>query len=144
LETKLILISPRLSQENGMPHLTVHALEGDLAGREAALAQALTDSIAAVYGEWARELVTVQLIGVAVGRWAVGGRLVETASPAVTLAVREAMFARPDAEERIRQLIASLTDATASVFGEPSRARTTVELVATPAGRTGVGGRPEE
>ena len=60
-----------------MPHLTVHALEGDLAGREAALA-------------------------------------------------------------------AALTDATASVFGEPSRARTTVELVATPAGRTGVGGRPEE
>ena len=84
-----------------MPHLTVHALEGDLAGREAALAAALTDSIAAVYGEWARELVTVQLIG-------------------------------------------SLTDATASVFGEQTRARTTVELVATPAGRTGVGGRPEE
>lgn len=126
-----------------MPHLTVHALEGDLAGREAALAQALTDSIAAVYGEWARELVTVQLIGLPVGRWAVGGRLVRTASPAVTLGVREAMFARPDAEERIRQLIGSLTDAVASVFGEQSRARTTVELVATPAGRTGVGGLPE-
>jgi phenylpyruvate tautomerase PptA (4-oxalocrotonate tautomerase family) len=144
LETKLILISSRLSQENDMPHLTVHALEGDLAGREAALAEALTDSIAAVYGEWARELITVQLIGVPVGRWAVGGRLVRTASPAVTLGVREAMFARPDAEERIRQLIASLTDAVASVFGEQSRARTMVELVATPAGRTGVGGLPEE
>jgi phenylpyruvate tautomerase PptA (4-oxalocrotonate tautomerase family) len=144
LETKLILISPRLSQENGMPHLTVHALEDDLAGREATLAEALTDSIAAVYGEWARELVTVQLIGVPVGRWAVGGRLVRTASPAVTLGVREAMFARPAAEELIRQLIASLTDAVASVFGEQSRARTTVELVATPAGRTGVGGVPEE
>ena len=127
-----------------MPHLTVHALEGDLAGREAALAPALTDSIAAVYGEWARELVTVQLIGVPVGRWAVGGRLVGTASPAVTLGVREAMFARPDAEGAIRRLIASLTDAAASVFGEQSRARTTVELVATPAGRTGVGGVLEE
>ena len=46
-----------------MPHLTVHALEGDLAGREAALAAALTDSIAAVYGEWARELVTVRSSG---------------------------------------------------------------------------------
>ena len=57
-----------------MPHLTVHALEDDLTGREAALAEALTDSIAAVYGEWARELVTVQLVGVPVGRWAVGGR----------------------------------------------------------------------
>jgi phenylpyruvate tautomerase PptA (4-oxalocrotonate tautomerase family) len=127
-----------------MPHLTVHALEGDLAGREAALAEALTDSIAAVYGEWARELVTVQLVGVPVGRWAVGGRLVQTASPALSLGVREAMFARPDAEELIRRLIASLTDAAAAVFGEQSRARTTVELVATPAGRTGVGGLPEE
>jgi phenylpyruvate tautomerase PptA (4-oxalocrotonate tautomerase family) len=144
LETKLILISPRLSQENDVPHLTVHALEGDLAGREATLAEALTDSIAAVYGEWARELVTVRLIGVPVGRLAVGGRLVSTASPAVTLAVREAMFARADADERIRRLIASLTDATASVFGEQSRAGTTVELVATPAGRTGVGGLLEE
>ena len=127
-----------------MPHLTVRALEGDLAGREAALAGALTDSIASVYGEWARELVTVQLIGLPVGRWAVGGRLVQTASPAVTLGVREAMFARPDAEELIRTLIASLTDAVASVFGEQTRPRTTVELVATPAGRTGVGGLLEE
>jgi phenylpyruvate tautomerase PptA (4-oxalocrotonate tautomerase family) len=127
-----------------MPHLTVHALEGDLAGREAALAEALTDSVATVYGEWARELVTVQLIGLPVGRWAVGGRLVKTASPAVTLGVREAMFARADAEDRIRQLIASLTDATASVFGEQSRARTTVELVAERGGREGGSRRPEE
>ena len=94
-----------------MPHLTVHALEGDLAGREAALADVLTDSIAAVYGEWARELVTVRLIGLPVERLAVGGRLVRTASPAVTLGVREAMFTRPDAEELIRKLIGSLTDA---------------------------------
>jgi phenylpyruvate tautomerase PptA (4-oxalocrotonate tautomerase family) len=133
-----------ISQEYDMPHLTVHALEGDLAGREAALAGALTDSIAAVYGEWARERVTVQLIGLPAGRWAVGGRLVQTASPAITLGVREAMFARPDADEVVRTLIASLTDAAASAFGEQSRARTTVELVATPTGRTGVGGRLEE
>ena len=58
-----------------------------------------------MYGEWARELVTVQLVGVPVGRWAVGGRLVRTASPAVTLGVRQAMFARPDAEELTRRLI---------------------------------------
>jgi phenylpyruvate tautomerase PptA (4-oxalocrotonate tautomerase family) len=134
------LISPRLSQENDMPHLTVHALDGELAGREAALTGALTDSIAAVYGEWARELVTVQLIGLPVGRWAVGGRPVLTVSPAVTLAVREAMFARPDSGEVVRKLIASLTDAVASAFGEQTRAGVTVELVATPAGRTGVGG----
>ena len=37
-------------------------------------------------------------------------------------------------------LIASVTDAVASVFGEQSRAGITVELVATPSGRTGVGG----
>ena len=117
--------------------------KADLAGREAALAEALTDSIATVYGEWARELVTVQLIGLPVGRWAIGGRLVKTVSPAVSFGVREAMFARPDADALIRQLIASLTDAAASVFGEQSRARTTVELVAT-RGRTGVGGLPEE
>ena len=104
----------------------------------------MTDSIAAVYGEWAREFVTVHLVGVPVGGWAVGGPLVRTASPAVTLGVREAMFARPDAEELIRQLIAALTDAAAAVFGEQSRAGTTVELVATPAGRSGIGGLPEE
>jgi phenylpyruvate tautomerase PptA (4-oxalocrotonate tautomerase family) len=123
-----------------MPHLTVHALEGDLAGREAALAAALTDSVAAVYGQWARELVSVQLIGLPAGRWAVGGQLVQAVSPAVTFGIREAVFARPDADELVTKLIASITDAIASVVGEQSRAGITVELVATPAGRTGVGG----
>jgi hypothetical protein len=42
--------------------------------------------------------------------------------------------------EVVRTLIASLTDAVASAFGEQARAGVTVELVATPAGRTGVGG----
>ena len=123
-----------------MPHLTVHALEADLAGREAALAEALTESVAAVYGPWARELVTVRLIGLPAGRWAIGGQLVQTTSPAVAFGVREAMFARPDAPELVPRLIASVTDAVAAVFGEQSRAGTTVELVAAPAGRTGVGG----
>jgi phenylpyruvate tautomerase PptA (4-oxalocrotonate tautomerase family) len=123
-----------------MPHLTVHALEGDLAGREAALAEALTASVAAVYGQWARELVSVQLIGLPTGRWAIGGQLVQTTSPAITFSVREAMFTRPDAHELIPLLIASVTDAVASVVGEQSRAGISVELVATPAGRTGLGG----
>jgi hypothetical protein len=39
----------------------------------------------------------------------------------------------------VRRLITSVTDAVASVVGEQSRAGITVELVATPAGRTGVG-----
>jgi phenylpyruvate tautomerase PptA (4-oxalocrotonate tautomerase family) len=126
--------------EPAMPHLTVHALEADLAGREAALAGALTDAVAAVYGEWARELVSVQLVGLPAGRWAVGGRLTDVVSPAVTLGVREAMFTRPDAAELAGRLIASVTDAVASVVGPHSRAGITVELVATPAGRSGVGG----
>lgn len=123
-----------------MPHLTVHALEGDLAGREAALAEALTESVAAVYGQWAREVVTVRLIGLPPGRWAVGGQLVQNVSPAVTFGIREAMFDRQDADELIRKLIASVTDAIASVFAEQNRAAITVELVATPPGRTGIGG----
>lgn len=46
-----------------MPHLTVHALESDLSGRESALIEALTDAVVAVYGEWAREIAVVHLIG---------------------------------------------------------------------------------
>ncbi len=127
-----------------MPHLTVHALEADLAGREAALAEALTESVTAVYGQWARELVSVRFIGLPAGRWAIGGQLVQTTSPAVTFGVREAMLARPDAKELVPRLIASVTDAVASVLGEQSRAGTTVELVPTPAGHAGVGGRLAE
>jgi hypothetical protein len=46
-----------------MPHLTVVALEDDLVGREAALAAALTDAVVQVYGDWARPLVNIQLVG---------------------------------------------------------------------------------
>jgi phenylpyruvate tautomerase PptA (4-oxalocrotonate tautomerase family) len=123
-----------------VPHLTVHALENDLTGREAALAQALTDSVASVYGPWAHELVNVQMVGLPAGRWAVGGKAVENIAPAVTFSVSEALFARADADEVVRRLVASVTDAVASVFGQHCRAGITVELVATPAGRTGVGG----
>ncbi len=119
---------------------TVHALEDDLAGREAALAAALTSAVVAVYGEWARELVAVQMIGLPPGRWAVGGQLAQTVSPAVTFGIREAKFARPDTNELVPNLIASVTSAVAAVFGEHSRTGVTVELVATPPGRTGIGG----
>ena len=119
-----------------MPHLTLHALEDDLTDCEAALVAALTASVVDVYGDWARDLVSVQLIGLPRGRWALGGQLVQTVSPTVTLGIREAAFARADADE----LVASITAAVASVFGEESRAAITVELVGTPAGRTGVGG----
>ena len=123
-----------------MPHLTVHAFERDLAGREAALAHALTDAVVEVYGDWARELVNVQMVGVAPGRWAVGGELVDTIAPTLTFGIREAAFARPDADELVARLIGSVTNAAVSVFGEGMRSGITVDLVATPAGRTGVGG----
>ena len=126
-----------------MPHLTVHALEDDLAGREAALAEALTDSIAAVYGEWARELVTVQLIGVPVGRWAVGGPRQDRFPGGYARRprgdVRAAGRRRGDpAAHRVADRRDRLG------LRRAGRARTTVELVATPAGRTGVGGVLEE
>src|ERR1700738_4065457 len=123
-----------------MPHLTLHALEDDLIDREAALVAALTASVVDVYGDWARDLVSVQLIGLPRGRWALGGQLVQTVSPTVTFGIREAAFARADADEPVAHLIASITAAVASVFGEESRAGISVELVGTPAGRTGVGG----
>jgi phenylpyruvate tautomerase PptA (4-oxalocrotonate tautomerase family) len=110
-----------------MPHLTLHALEDDLTDREAALVAALTASVVDVYGDWARDLVSVQLTGLRRGRWALGGQLVQTVSPTVTLGIREAAFARADADELVAQLVASITAAV-------------VELVGTPAGRTGVGG----
>jgi hypothetical protein len=50
------------------------------------------------------------------------------------------MFSRPDARKLVPTLIASVTDAVVSVFGEHSRAGVTVELIATPPGRTGIAG----
>ena len=51
-----------------MPHLTVHVLEEDLAGRETQLIGGLTDAIVAVYGDWARDIAVVHLIGLPASR----------------------------------------------------------------------------
>ena len=56
-----------------MPHLTVLAAEAQLAGHEDTLITALTDAVVSVYGDWARPLVVIRLVGVPTGRWAVGG-----------------------------------------------------------------------
>ena len=48
-------------------------LESELAGRETPLIATLTEAVVAVYGEWAREIVEVRLIGVPAGRWGIGG-----------------------------------------------------------------------
>jgi phenylpyruvate tautomerase PptA (4-oxalocrotonate tautomerase family) len=123
-----------------MPHLTARVPETRLAGHEPALITALTDAVVEVYGEWARDLVVVHLDGIPRGRWGVGGRAADDAAPAITFGIREAALARPDGEEIAARLVAGLTDAVASVLGEQARGGTSVELVATPAGRTGLGG----
>jgi phenylpyruvate tautomerase PptA (4-oxalocrotonate tautomerase family) len=141
LLTKLFC-SCRSFRETPLPHLTVHALEDELDGRESALIIALTDAVVEVYGAWARDAVVVRLIGVPRHRWAVGGHADATIAPAVTFGMREEAFSRADAAELTRTLIASVTDAVTAVFGERVRAGVTVELVGTPGARTGVGGSP--
>jgi phenylpyruvate tautomerase PptA (4-oxalocrotonate tautomerase family) len=123
-----------------MPHLTVHVLDSDLVGRETEVIEALTEAIVAVYGEWARDSAVVYLIGLPASRWGIGGRPATVPSPTVTFGMREAVFSRPDAEQIIARLIAGVTDAIVTVFGERVRSGVTVELVGTPASRTGVGG----
>jgi len=123
-----------------MPHLTARLPEARLAGHEPALIAALTDAVVAVYGEWARSLVVVHLDGIPAGRWGTGGTANDDAAPVITFGIREAALARPDGAEIAARLVAGLTDAVAGVLGEQARAGTSVELVATPAGRTGLGG----
>src|SRR5262245_18284499 len=100
-----------------MPHLTVHVLEDQLSGREERLIGALTEAVVTAYGEWAREIAVVRLVGVPAGRWGVGGRPVADVAPAVTVAVKEAAFARPEAAEFSAALVAAVTDALAAVLG---------------------------
>ncbi|MFF5288397.1 tautomerase family protein [Paractinoplanes globisporus] len=123
-----------------MPHLTVHARETDLTGREPALIEALTDAVVDVYGEWAREIAVVLLIGVPEGRWGIGGKLAEAPAPRVTFGIRAAVFDRPDATDVLSRLTTTVTDAIASVLGAQMRPGVTVEFVGSPDGRTGVGG----
>ena len=123
-----------------MPHLSVHALESDLAGTETDLIKTLTDAVVAVYGEWARSTVVVQLIGLPPNRWGIGGAPAQTPAPRVTFGIRESVFARPDANEIVARLATEITNAIAKVLGEQVRPQTTLELIATPAGRTAIGG----
>ncbi|GAA4633970.1 hypothetical protein GCM10023196_073640 [Actinoallomurus vinaceus] len=122
-----------------MPHLTVHLPENRLSGKEPELVTALTEAIVDVYGEWARDLVSIRLAGVPAGRFAQGGKAVDT-NASVILGVRAGVFDRPDAAQITARLGAALTDATTRVLGEELRAGTMVELVASPPERTFVGG----
>ena len=127
-----------------MPHVTARVPEAQLAGREQALITALTDAVTEVYGQWARDIVVVHLDGVPPGRWGIGGRAADDAAPAITFGIREASLTRPGGSEIAARLVAGLTDAGASVLGEQACGGTSVELVATPEGRTGIGGTISE
>jgi phenylpyruvate tautomerase PptA (4-oxalocrotonate tautomerase family) len=123
-----------------MPHLTMHAVESDLAGRERELIEKLTDAVVAVYGEWARSIAVVLLIGLPANRWGIGGAPARSSSPAITFGIKEAALSRPDADEIVARLVSEVTAAIVAVLGERVRAGVTVELIGAPAGRTGVGG----
>ncbi|WP_436529533.1 tautomerase family protein [Actinoplanes sp. HUAS TT8] len=123
-----------------MPHLNVHAPENDLAGNEVALIAGLTEAVVAVYGEWARELVVVRLIGLPPHRWGVGGVPAAEPAPAVRFGIKEGAFHRPDSAELIGRLAAGVTDVLAAVIGERVRPGATIEFVATLPGRTATGG----
>lgn len=123
-----------------MPHMTVCLPETRLTGREPALISALTDAVVQVYGEWARDLVVIHLDGVPRGRWGIGGKAADDAAPAITFGIREAALTRPGGTGIAARLVAGLTDAVARVLGEEARSGTSVELVAIPEGRVGVGG----
>ncbi|PZT70786.1 hypothetical protein DN402_05320 [Streptomyces sp. SW4] len=124
-----------------MPHLTVHLPENRLTGKESMLVTALTDAIVSVYGEWARDLVSIRLTGVPAGRFAQGGKAVDT-SASVVMGIRAGVFDRPDAAQITAHLGTALTDALTHVIGDDMRTGTMVELVASPPERTFLGGIP--
>lgn len=124
-----------------MPHLTVHALEPQITGHENDLIARLTDAVTSVYGEWARNLVVVQLAALAVGRWAVGGVARHEVAPTVTFAVREKALTRADGPQTAARLVAAVTDAVAMALGEQHCGGIVVDLAATHDDRTAVGGR---
>jgi phenylpyruvate tautomerase PptA (4-oxalocrotonate tautomerase family) len=124
-----------------MPHLNVHLPENRLAGQEPALIAALTDAVADVYGAWARDLVSIRLTGVPAGRFAQGGKAVDTVA-SVVMGVRAGVFDRPDADRITARLGTALTDAITRVAGDDLRPGTMVELVASAPERTFVGGAP--
>jgi phenylpyruvate tautomerase PptA (4-oxalocrotonate tautomerase family) len=124
-----------------MPHVTLHALEADLAGRDLAAIGQLTNAVVSVYGEWARGSVDVRLVGIPAGRWARGGVPVDSAAPSVTFGMREEVFARDDGPGIVARLVTAFTDAVTAVFGADCRDEVLVELIGQPTSRSGLGGK---
>jgi phenylpyruvate tautomerase PptA (4-oxalocrotonate tautomerase family) len=123
-----------------VPHFNVHMFEEALDGEvEPATIRALTDALVEVYGERARELAVVEILGIPRHRWGIGGTPAVEHRPTVTLHLREpALHLVDDAPER---LIAAITDAMARVLGDDIRAHLAVTIVGIPTGRSGVAGQ---
>ncbi|GAA2614978.1 hypothetical protein GCM10010411_57440 [Actinomadura fulvescens] len=127
-----------------MPHFTVRLVEETVDGKiEGRLIRALTEAVVEVAGEWARELVVVELFGVPRERWGVGGATPATPEQdpyVVTLNMREGALDGSRIPDAPARLIASITNAVGEVVGEAARAGVSVLLVGVPPGRSGVGG----
>jgi phenylpyruvate tautomerase PptA (4-oxalocrotonate tautomerase family) len=123
-----------------VPHLDVYALESDLAGHEEALIGGLTEAVVTVYGEWARPIAVVRLIGLPPGRWGIGGKPVAQPPPTVTFGINEKALTRPDAATILAALAAGVTTAIADVLGDHLRAGVTIDFISQAEAHSATGG----
>lgn len=127
-----------------MPHYSVHIFEEALDGEvERQIIAELTEAVVRVFGERARELAVVEIVGVPSARCGLGGMPGdERAMPLVTLGMREPALNMPEVPDAPAQLIASITDAMVAALGERVRPHVNVTIAGVPTGRSGVGGVP--
>ncbi|GLW27779.1 hypothetical protein [Actinoplanes regularis] len=59
-----------------MPHVTLYALEAELAGREPGLIRELTNAVTTVFGDDCRDEVLVELAGQPTTRSGLGGKVI--------------------------------------------------------------------
>ncbi|MCL2536579.1 MAG: nuclear transport factor 2 family protein [Nocardiaceae bacterium] len=123
-----------------MPHVTIRALENQLAGAEERLIAGITEALASVYGERIRPSVVVQLVGREPNRWAVGGSTRDEVAPLVTFATREAALTRPGGHQVAARLSTALTGAVVAVLGEQHRAGIVLDVVTRRDDRVAIGG----
>lgn len=124
-----------------MPHFAVRMLDEVLDGTvEPKIIGALTEAVVAVYGEWARPLVVVELSGLPRHRLGVGGQPATRNRPIIQLSMREAALTLASVDDPPARLVAAITEAMVTALGEDVRADVDVLLVGVPPGRSGVGG----
>ncbi|MEU9043751.1 MULTISPECIES: hypothetical protein [unclassified Kitasatospora] len=125
-----------------MPHLSLHIREESLdATVEPRLIAALTEAVATVFGEQARPMVAVELIGVPQRRRGIGGVPTGEAAPVVALSMREAAYHLPHVPDAPARLVAAVTEAITGTLGEAAGRQTVVTVEGVAAGRSGIGGQ---